>query len=619
MWIGCSAFAGNVKVVATVDRNNLNEGDSFIYSISITSEGSMNLDREPTLPKFEGFDLITANSSTEARSGFINGKFLVEQTRTFDYQMAAPRKGVFRIGSAKVVIDGKEFLTNQITVTVNAGAGGGGIPPQARRRQRTVDPGDDIDEMENMFNQLMQRHMRPGGGGVGGGGQQQAEVNPNDAFFIQAETDKTKVYAGEQITGSWYLYTRGQIADIDTLKYPELKGFWKEEIEMATRLNFQQEVINGVVYQKALLVSYALFPIKAGKALIDPYRAKCTVVVGGPFGFGKSYPFTKASKEITVDVLEVPTLGRPPEFTGAVGHFTVSATLDPQTQSANQPVTMKIKFSGRGNAKLIDLPPINLPPGIELYSQKADAKFFKDGTSYKEFEVLLIPRETGNFEIPALKSAFLNPQTGKFDSISSQKMSLTVTPGKPGDNPTLPSLAKNDEPLKAEEAFLPPPMLLDEAHVWVAGPVRQGFWAIIFTGLLSWLAGRFYFVYLRKPKRETLQMALKKRMRAVQSAIDTGDWRKAGVELTNSIYLILGQITEQGGANLQFEKLMDAASPSLRRELAGPIKALLDKAEQLGFAPEDGVGTLKEKSKMMDLRKEAETVLSKAIILSERG
>lgn len=620
---GFSAFAA-VKVTATVDRNVVSEGDPFIYTINVSSDGgNPQIDSEPTLPDLSGLSLINSSSSSESRSSFVNGKFTVQQTRMFEYQISAPRKGKFKIGAAQVIVDGQAYKTQPIEITVNNGAGGRAIPPQARGRQQQQDDamGDDIDEMENMFNQLLQRHMGRGAPGVPGGGQAQ-NVNPNEAFFIQLDVDKDKVYAGEQVTASWYLYTRGQIADIDTLKYPDLKGFWKEEIDMATRLNFEQAILNGVVWQKALLVSYALFPIKAGKSIIDPYKAKCTVVVGGPFGFGKAYPFTKASKPVTIEVQDVPSTGRPPEFSGAVGHFAVNATLDQNNVPANQPVTMKLKFSGRGNAKLIDLPPLNLPKSVELYSQKAEAKFFKDGTSYKEFEILLIPREPGQVEIPPIKAAYFDPDKGKFESISSNKLMLTVTPGKPGEQPALPPSAKADGaalPANPDVLVLPPPALLSDAGAFSFGKTAKALWFIVYAGIFALLGFKGYFVLLRKPKSENLQAAVKRRMKIVQTHINSGDYRKTGVELTNLIYLILGQITEQGGANLEFSKLMEAASPSVRRELSEPLRKILDRAEELGFAPEKVLGSAKEKTEMNKLRKEAEAVLNKAISLSSRA
>ena len=117
-----------------------------------------------------------------------------------------------------------------------------------------------------------------------GPSQDRADVDGGELFFIDVEVDKNQVYEGEQVTATYYIYSRGRVTEIDTLKYPTLAGFWKEDIELATRLNFRPTIINGIRYNRALLASYALFPIKAGKAVIDPYKAKCKVVNAPSFG-----------------------------------------------------------------------------------------------------------------------------------------------------------------------------------------------------------------------------------------------------------------------------------------------------------------------------------------------
>ena len=70
---------------------------------------------------------------------------------------------------------------------------------------------------------------------------------------------------GQQIMVSWYVYALGHVRRIDTLHYPSNTGFWKEDISTVSQLKFKNELINGVVYRKALLASYALFPLKEGR------------------------------------------------------------------------------------------------------------------------------------------------------------------------------------------------------------------------------------------------------------------------------------------------------------------------------------------------------------------
>ena len=423
-----TAGADGVGVTATVDRNQVGVGDVINYTISVATKNSVQVD-EPRLQGMDGFDLINTSSGVETRSSFENGRFITEQSRNFTYLLSVNRKGTLTIPSIPVQVEGKAYNTPAIPIVVS---GERKVQPQARGQQ--PDPFEQLDDMEELFNQMLQRRLRPNmppGANPGA----QPPVNPDDAFYIQADANKNKVYVGEQIVSNFYLYTRGQIRDIDTLKYPDLKGFWKEDLEMATRLNFEQVVLNGVAFQRALLVSYALFPIKSGRAVIDPYKAKCTVLTPSNFGFGRPYQFTKASKPIEIEVMDVPAEGRPAQFTGAVGRFRMTAQFEPLTGATNQPVTLRVRIEGQGNAKLIELPKLELPPSFEMYDQKSQAKYLKDGSSFKQFEVLIIPREPGVFDIPAVSIATFDPDSKKFTPVLSQALRLTVTGQGGGGGP----------------------------------------------------------------------------------------------------------------------------------------------------------------------------------------
>jgi hypothetical protein len=474
--------------------------------------------------------------------------------------------------------------------------------------------------MEELFNQMLQRNLAPHAFNNPRGGvpnQNQPGLNPEEAFFILAETDKTKVYVGEQLTVNFYLYTRGQIRDIDTLKYPDLHGFWKEEIEMATRLNFEQAVVNGIPYQRALLVSYALFPIKAGKSTIDPYKAKCTVVTPSNFGFGRPYQFTKASRPISIEVMEIPTAGRPANFSGAVGHFRVNAHFEPPTGAVNQPVTLRVRFEGQGNAKLVELPKIDLPPSFEMYDQKNQSKFMRDGTSFKDFEVQIIPREPGVFNIPAVSMAVFDPKSRSFTQAASQPLNITVTGSATAPGAVPPAQAgKSTAPAQPAEPTLPPLSTELEVETISASALNTAT-VVIYLAVFALLGWRAWVSLRRKPKRVNLMLVMKRRLKSIRDFAAKGDWRRVGVELTNATYYILGQLSEQGGANQELDRLLDHTPPSLRNELAGPIQKLVAQCEALSFAPEKMIGGLNEKPKLEALIKEFETVMNRAMELAE--
>lgn len=600
--------ATGVEVTATIDRNEVGVGDVINLVVSVSAQDSINVE-QPRLPEIPGFELINESSGMETRSSYTNGQFITQQSRNFTYMMAILKPGKLTIPEIHVTVDNKPYVTKKIEIQVS------NQRSQQRPRGRAQpDPLNMLDDEEELFRQMLQRHF-PGQAGPPAG-QVTPPTNPNEAFFIQAVVDKNKAYVGEQVTVGFWLYTRGQIRDIDTLKYPDLKSFWKEELEMSTRLNFEQAVVNGIAYQRALLVSYALFPIKAGKAKIDPYKAKCTVLTPSTFGFGRPYVFTKASKEIEIDVADVPTDGRPANFTGAVGHFRASAAFEPVTGTTNQPVTLRIRFEGQGNAKLIELPKLDLPPSFELYDQKSQAKFMKDGTSFKEFEVLIIPREPGVFNISPIQMAVFDPDSKKFTVASTQTLNISVT-GQGGTPPAQPPATKGTpQPAAPAEPQLPPPA--DSADMEGSHTLLSLLFTILLFGavliFLGWTAWR----KLRtKPKKLSLKLVLNRRMRNIHALVDKKEFRRAGVEMTNAAYYILGQLSDLGGASRELSTLLEKTPPSLRNELSGPIKDILAQCEALSFAPEAMIGDMTTDTKLEALLKQFESVWTKAIELAE--
>jgi len=543
-------------------------------------------------------------------------------TARFNYLMQPKRQGDLRIAAAVVNVDGKNFSTKPIVIKVAPGAGmqgpprgpgrGGGQARPHGGRGQAVPPPDLDDAEEDLFSQLLRRRMTPPGGS------RTLPVNPSEAFFIQVETDKTEVYAGEQVTASFYLYTRGVIRDLDTLKYPSLKGFWKEDIEIATHLNFEQEVVNGIPYKKALLASYALFPIKEGTATVDSYQAKCSVLTADSFGFGlgKAYTFTKSSTPVKVTVRPLPAENRPADFSGAVGEFNVSARVEDKSIQEGQPMALKVRFEGRGNAKLIEMPPFQPPEGMELYDTQNEARFFKTGMSYKEFRVLLIPRRQGEFTIPAFSVSIFDPKARQYVTKSTEPITVHVGAGVASGAKSKSMALGEGEKTGEKSGPVEPRLIVDYREpVTVSPAARTALWSAIFASILGVLFWRARIELGWGQKKKDLMRMLKARLKRVEARANAGDWRGVGTEMTNTVYFVLGAITGEGGAHLELDKLMMKAPPSVRRELAGPVAKQMEIFQILTFAPESVVGGLKDPSQLRQAISEMETLLSKAVSL----
>ena len=225
-----------VSVQATVDRNQVPVGGNFTLKVSVDSEKSAPV-TPPSLPTIENVQLLHSWTSSQSRSTVVSTgqgiDFKTVNSKIYSYQYTPMAEGTVNIDPIRVEVGGKTYQTKPIQIAVLASGQG---RPQAQRPQRRqqipgqgganpfpTQPDDPFAEAEEMFNQLLRRQF----GGIPGGGFQTEPPTGKDAFFIIAEVDKTEAYKGEQILASWYLYTRGRVRDIDTLKYPTLKGFWK--------------------------------------------------------------------------------------------------------------------------------------------------------------------------------------------------------------------------------------------------------------------------------------------------------------------------------------------------------------------------------------------------------
>lgn len=622
----------DVNVSATVDRNALNPDDTLTLTLTVDATEEVEVG-QPNLPSLGDFEILNQWTGQSQRATMVQTaqgpQFQRQSVTQFNYMLMPKGQGQLKIGPAEVNVSGKTYRTKTIAVTVAPGAGvqaqpkaptrqhgrGQGVPPPP-----TPPSAFDQDD-EDLFAQLLRRQFGGNARNVpgGGGGARTLPVNPEEAFFIQVETDKTDVYVGEQVTTSFYIYTRGILSDLDTIKYPALRGFWKEDIEIATHLNFSDEVVNGIPYKKALLASFALFPIKEGSATVDPYQARCSVVASNGFGLGKAYTFTKASQPVKITVRPLPLEGRPSDFSGAVGDFEVSARVDDRNVVEGQPLTLKIRFEGRGNAKPIELPPFQPPEGMEIYDTQNEAKFYRTGLSFKEFKVLLIPRREGDFTIPSMTVSVFSPTAKKYMQKTTFPISLRVGKNPNGKSMSGPSLSLGDGESKVSDkqkkTIEPQLIVAYRPESRLPRAVSFLIWIAVFAGVGAVLAWRAREEMGWGQKKKDLMRQLKTRLKRVEEKAASGDWRGVGTDMTNTAYFVLGEITGEGGAHMEVSKLLLKVPPSVRQEVGEALAKQMDVFQVLTFAPEGAVGQLKEPEQLKKAVKDMEQLLTKAVAL----
>lgn len=423
------AQVAGAEFTARVDQTEISQDESLSLKLSVdVQSGQPNID-DPDFTAPE-FDTVNQFQNTQIQSVYENGKFQMKHLRQFTFLLRPKKSGLFTISNISILINGKKVSAPPITVRVDGG-GARGAP-------------------------LSQSPAGVGTGSLRGIPKQGAQRDP---FFIRAEVNKETVYKGEQIIVSYYLYRKTRVFNIQVAQYPVLNSFLREDLDipvLGTQLQTEETILGGVPYQRSLLARYAAYPLKEGDQKIDAMAIKANYYPlrsqGGRFGgdddeidpfqnfFGafNASQMTQRSPQVNIKVLPLPTNGKPADFSGGVGNFEVTSSVDKSSVKVNDALNLVIRVEGRGNVSGIELPQVSWPKGVEMYESKGNAKTGRGGVSEKVFEVLLIPRSGGKLTLPPFEFSFFDPEKKQYVNKKTNPLEIQV-----------------DGPVLAEEAAAP--------------------------------------------------------------------------------------------------------------------------------------------------------------------
>lgn len=373
-----------------------------------------------TAPEISDFAVLAGPSQSSSSSiQIINNQVTRNFTITYTYTLAAYKEGTFTIPAARIRSSGKQYTSNVVTIRVRAG---------------TQQPGG--------TQQTPQGQTAPETGTIS-----------NHDVFLRASVDKSEPYQGEQIIVTYRLYTRIPVSNYHIEQAPSHTGFWAEELlRDQSRLTQYTDVVDGEQYTVAEIRKVALFPQRSGNLRIDPLQLEIVARVqqqaqrrrtGDPFFdsffddpfFASRYQnvnHTLRSNAVNINVKPLPVQNRPADFGGAVGDFTIRASVDKTNLSANEAVNLKVVISGRGNVRLIDKLNFQFPPAFEVYDPKitTDVQVNQSGVSgTRTIEYLLIPRSAGNFTIKPAGFSFFNPARNEYITLNTPEFEFMVARG----------------------------------------------------------------------------------------------------------------------------------------------------------------------------------------------
>lgn len=409
---GFSQGRGDARISIEFSPSEIRFGERLNFKIRVT-HSLQSVVSAPRNPAFRDWDFVDAYESRKNSTRRFNGVVSSESTTEIVYVLSPRRSGNLFIPSISLEVDGVPYATVEEQISVRGVAG----PPPLGAQPR--DPEPDQIPFPNSDDAPV-------------------DVPERQTFFVNATISKPKAYVGELLVASYDLYRRPNIllTEHHYSKFPDFKGFLREELFQARSFEGQPVRTEAGVFVKAELLRFALFPLRAGKLQVQRLQLKMTAVpsmmdlLTNPFSSGPvGIPTEKASPTLTVDVKELPPPPNNVQFTGAVGSFSLKTELTQPIVKTKQPLTVRLIVEGRGNVKSIEAPNLVVPETLERFDRKSSYEFKPDATGFKVFEYLFLPLKAGPVVIPKFAWTYFNPDTESYVTLTTDELKFNVEQG----------------------------------------------------------------------------------------------------------------------------------------------------------------------------------------------
>jgi hypothetical protein len=348
---------------------------------------------DPPTVSAEGLSIRFAGQSTRIQT--LNGE--TSFSVNFTYLVTPQREGTFTIPPVKLNLNGREIQSAPLTLTV-----------------------------------LKEEPNKP--------------AEPNKSYFGELVVPKDSAYVGEPIPVElryyfdrriWYQpYPQGQLPIIDgdgfvTTKYPDPA---EKEVQ-----------VNGR-WCRVLIYKTAITGVRAGqldlRSATQEFLLHVPVLRNIPPGFDDDFdqsPFSNgfsgyerkeasiATNGATIQIKALPTDGRPANFSGAVGTFTMTGSIQPTRAGVGDPLDMRIQISGSGSFDRVQAPILAATSVWRVHQVTAEMEAQDDIglNAVKTFHYPIVANAPVH-ESPAASFSYFDPEQEKYVTLNLAPKEINV-------------------------------------------------------------------------------------------------------------------------------------------------------------------------------------------------
>jgi hypothetical protein len=271
-------------------------------------------------------------------------------------------------------------------------------------------------------------------------------LTEDGSAFVRLNVPKREVYVGESIPVEIQLGMRsGFVASVNGL--PRLTGDDFTLNNLSHSPDRTEEILGGEPF---VLLTWrsVLSVVKPGNFSLSaetPVTVKIRTrprresILDDQFGdpflqniFGATVPkdVNVTSPATELKVLALPAQGRPADFHGAIGVFSIESDISPATADAGDPLTLRMRVIGSGNFDRVDSTMLDHVDQWKTYPPKSSFNS-SESTGHKgekTFEQPLIALRPGVQTLPALTFSYFDPNTRRYETARSAPLSVKISP-----------------------------------------------------------------------------------------------------------------------------------------------------------------------------------------------
>ena len=561
----------NAQVISVSAPSKVSAGENFRLSFTINTDDVDDF-RAGSIPS--GLEVI-AGPYTSQQSSYqiVNGHTSRSSSITFTYTLYADKPGTYTVSGAKARVGGKTIASHPVTIKVGAGSRHGNGAPQ------------------------MHEDAEPRMSSSG-------KISAND-LFVKVSASKRRVCEQEPVLLTYKVYTLVDLTSLDG-KMPDLKGFHTQEVPLPQQKSFHLEKVNGKNYRCVTWSQYVMFPQMTGKLSIPSITFKGIVVQRNnsvdPFEafFNGGSGYVEVKRNIVapgIDIQVDPLPKRPVDFSGGVGHFTISAQLNHKTVKEGEPLTLRVVVGGIGNLKLIKQPVVDFPKDFDRYDPKVSDKTKLTANGIEGnmiYDYLVVPRNRGDYTVPAVSLTYYDTSTNSYKTIKTQPLQVKIEKGD-GNKTTVDDFSdqpKDIKPIKTSDE--------DVVGVYTSFVGSGSYWLWLVLPFVVFVAVLVVFrkraldsanIVASKQKRAT--KVATKRLKTAYRLMKAGRSGEFYDEVLRALWGYVGDRMNMPVESLSRENVVEAfEARNVQKETTEKFVHALDECEFERYSPGDPAGNM---------------------------